>query len=122
MKEIKIPIISGLSIAATLALMPIQVLAKNGEVTVTTDGNPGNFYNSSGKNFSGGFESSTNAHGKNDNNIVTINGVNSGGQAMWDYTIYGGATVTALLRMLLFYISKLAQPKIIRLMFTTALR
>ena len=90
MKEIKIPIISGLSIAATLALLPIQVLAKDGQVTVTTDGHPGNFYHSSGKNFSGGFESSTNAHGKNDNNIVTITGVDSGGQAMWDYTIYGG--------------------------------
>ena len=91
MKEIKIPIISGLSIAATLALMPIQVLAKDGQVTVKdTNGHPGNFYNSSGKNFSGGFESSTNAHGKNDNNIVTIKGVNSGGQPMWDYTIYGG--------------------------------
>ena len=91
MKEIKIPIISGLSIAATLALMPIQVLAKDGQATVKdTNGHPGNFYNSSGKNFSGGFESSAGTYGQNDNNIVTINGVNSGGQPMWDYTIYGG--------------------------------
>ncbi|WP_297962322.1 hypothetical protein [uncultured Campylobacter sp.] len=41
MKDIKIPIISGLSLAACLAIAPSQALAGNGVITVTkSDGTP----------------------------------------------------------------------------------
>uniref|UniRef100_UPI002632B1D3 hypothetical protein n=1 Tax=uncultured Campylobacter sp. TaxID=218934 RepID=UPI002632B1D3 len=91
MKDIKIPIISGLSLAACLAIAPSQALAGNGIITVTkSDGTPSQLYKSSGENYSGGFESSTNAYGQNDNNIVTIEGVASGGVSTWNRTIYGG--------------------------------
>lgn len=91
MKDIKIPIISGLSLAACLAIAPSQALAGNGIITVTkSDGTPSQLYKSSGENYSGGFESKANAHGQNDNNIVTIRGVASGGVSTWNRTIYGG--------------------------------
>ncbi|WP_297895207.1 hypothetical protein [uncultured Campylobacter sp.] len=91
MKDIKIPIISGLSLAACLAIAPSQALAGNGVITVTkSDGTPSQLYKSSGENYSGGFESKANAHGQNDNNIVTIRGVTSGGESTWKRTIYGG--------------------------------
>ncbi|WP_297951112.1 hypothetical protein, partial [uncultured Campylobacter sp.] len=91
MKDSKIPIISGLSLAACLAIAPSQALAGNGIITVTkSDGTPSQLYKSSGENYSGGFESKANAHGQNDNNIVTIRGVASGGVSTWNRTIYGG--------------------------------
>ena len=43
MKDIRVPIISGLSIAATLALIPSQALAEKASATVTTNGAPGTF-------------------------------------------------------------------------------
>ena len=91
MKDSKIPIISGLSLAACLAIAPSQALAGNGVITVTkSDGTPSQLYKSSGENYSGGFESKANAHGQNDNNVVTIRGVTSGGEITWNRTIYGG--------------------------------
>ena len=100
MKEIKIPIISCLSIAATLALMPIQVLAVND--TVATDESGNNVYVkgfSSGdpataQNYSGGFIGNVNGGSTSpSNHIVTIKGVNPGTPNSKDSTkfiVYGG--------------------------------
>ena len=100
MKEIKIPIISGLSIAATLALLPIQVLAVND--TVATDESGNNVYVkgfSSGdptiaQNYSGGFIGNVNGGSTSpSNHIVTIKGVNPGTPNSKDSTkfiVYGG--------------------------------
>ena len=89
MKDIKIPIISGLSIAATLALIPSQLLAEKATATVTSNGSPSTFKNSSNTNWSGGFQSKAGTHGAPNNNIVTITG-NSSGTDMSGYIVYGG--------------------------------
>ncbi|WP_295097958.1 hypothetical protein, partial [uncultured Campylobacter sp.] len=89
MKDIKIPIISGLSIAATLALIPSQVLAEKATARVTSNGSPSTFKNSSNTNWSGGFQSKAGTHGAPNNNIVTITGDPSGTD-MSGYIVYGG--------------------------------
>jgi len=86
MKDIKIPIISCLSLAACLALVPSQVLAENATATVTGGGSNG-LHHSSGTYYSGGYEGVVSG-GSNDH-IVTITG-DSSGTDMSSYTIYGG--------------------------------
>ncbi|WP_298026668.1 hypothetical protein, partial [uncultured Campylobacter sp.] len=88
MKEIKIPIISGLSIAATLALMPVQALADNAKATVTGGGSDGVLHTPGGGYYSGGYEGAGNGGGSK-NHIVTITG-NASGTDMSGYSIYGG--------------------------------
>uniref|UniRef100_UPI002608AB7E beta strand repeat-containing protein n=1 Tax=uncultured Campylobacter sp. TaxID=218934 RepID=UPI002608AB7E len=88
MKDIKIPIISGLSIAATLALMPVQALADNAKATVTGGGSDGVLHTPGGTYFSGGYEGAGNGGGSK-NHIVTITG-NASGTDMSGYSIYGG--------------------------------
>ena len=123
MKDSKIPIISGLSLAACLAIAPSQALAGNGIITVTkSDGTPSQLYKSSGENYSGGFESKANAHGQNDNNIVTIRGVASGGVSTWNRTIYGGGNGDGTNLGQGFYMSKLLRQITIYLMSIMALR
>ena len=89
MKDIRVPIISGLSIAATLALIPSQALAEKASATVTTNGAPGTFKNATSINWSGGFQSKAGTHGAPNNNIVTITG-NPSGTDMSGYIVYGG--------------------------------
>ena len=89
MKDIRVPIISGLSIAATLALIPSQALAEKASATVTTNGAPGTFKNATSINWSGGFQSKAGTHGAPNNNIVTITGDPSGTD-MSGYIVYGG--------------------------------
>ena len=89
MKDIRVPIISGLSIAATLALIPSQALAEKASATVTTNGAPGTFQHATGTNWSGGFQSKAGTHGAPNNNIVTITG-NPNGTDMSGYIVYGG--------------------------------
>ncbi|WP_297960810.1 hypothetical protein, partial [uncultured Campylobacter sp.] len=88
MKDIRIPIISGLSIAATLALMPMQVLADNAKATVTGGGSDGNLHTPGGGYYSGGYEGAGNGGGSK-NHIVTITG-DASGIDMSGYSIYGG--------------------------------
>ncbi|WP_298097912.1 hypothetical protein, partial [uncultured Campylobacter sp.] len=88
MKDIKIPIISGLSIAATLALMPMQVLADNAKATVTGGGSDGNLHTPGGGYYSGGYEGAGNGGGSK-NHIVTITG-DASGIDMSGRSIYGG--------------------------------
>ena len=86
MKDIKIPIISSLSLAACLALIPSQVLAENATATVTGGGSNG-LHHSSGTYYSGGYEGLVS--GGSSDHIVTITGDPSGTD-MSSYTIYGG--------------------------------
>ncbi|WP_297903118.1 hypothetical protein, partial [uncultured Campylobacter sp.] len=88
MKDIKIPIISGLSIAATLALMPMQALADNAKATVTGGGSDGVLHTPGGGYYSGGYEGAGNGGGSK-NHIVTITG-DASGIDMSGYSIYGG--------------------------------
>lgn len=88
MKDIKIPIISGLSIAATLALMPMQALADNAKATVTGGGSDGVLHTPGGGYYSGGYEGAGNGGGSK-NHIVTITG-SASGTDMSGYSIYGG--------------------------------
>ena len=86
MKDIKIPIISSLSLAACLALVPSQALAENATATVTGGGSNG-LHHSSGTYYSGGYEGLVS--GGSSDHIVTITG-DSSGTDMSSYTIYGG--------------------------------
>ena len=86
MKDIKIPIISSLSLAACLALVPSQALAENATATVTGGGS-NDLYHSSGTYYSGGYEGVVS--GGSSDHIVTITG-DSSGTDMSSYTIYGG--------------------------------
>ena len=86
MKDIKIPIISSLSLVACLALIPSQVLAENATATVTGGGS-NRLHNSSGTYYSGGYEGVVS--GGSSDHIVTITG-DSSGTDMSSYTIYGG--------------------------------
>ncbi|WP_291937496.1 autotransporter outer membrane beta-barrel domain-containing protein [Campylobacter sp.] len=88
MKDIKIPIISGLSIAATLALMPMQALADNAIATVTGGGSDGVLHTPGDGYYSGGYEGTGNGGGSK-NHIVTITG-SASGTDMSGYSIYGG--------------------------------
>ena len=86
MKDINIPIISSLSLAACLALVPSQALAENATATVTGGGSNG-LHHSSGTYYSGGYEGVVS--GGSSDHIVTITG-DSSGTDMSSYTIYGG--------------------------------
>uniref|UniRef100_UPI002610D102 beta strand repeat-containing protein n=1 Tax=uncultured Campylobacter sp. TaxID=218934 RepID=UPI002610D102 len=87
MKDIKIPIISGLSIAATLALMPMQALADNAKATVTGGGSNKLHRSGTTTYYSGGYEGVVS--GASSDHIVTITG-DPNGVDMSSYTIYGG--------------------------------
>jgi|GEM_PF-885021 len=86
MKDIKIPIISSLSLAACLAIAPSQALAENATATVTGGGS-NSLHHSSGTYYSGGYEGVVS--GGSSDHIVTITG-DSSGTDMSSYTIYGG--------------------------------
>lgn len=86
MKDIKIPIISSLSLAACLAIIPSQALAENATATVTGGGST-SLHHSSGTYYSGGYEGVVS--GGSSDHIVTITG-DSSGTDMSSYTIYGG--------------------------------
>ena len=86
MKDIKIPIISSLSLAACLALVPSQALAENATATVTGGGST-SLHHSSGTYYSGGYEGVVS--GGSSDHIVTITGDPSGTN-MSSHTIYGG--------------------------------
>ena len=88
MKDIKIPIISGLSLAACLVLAPSQVLADKAKATVTGGGSDGRLHTPGGNFFSGGYEGVGNGGGSK-NHIVTITG-DASGIDMSGYSIYGG--------------------------------
>ena len=87
MKDIKIPIISGLSLAACLVLAPSQVLADNAKATVTGGGSNKLHRSGTTTYYSGGYEGVVS--GASSDHIVTITGDPSGVD-MSSYTIYGG--------------------------------
>ena len=87
MKDIKIPIISGLSLAACLVLAPSQVLADKAKATVTGGGSNKLHRSGTTTYYSGGYEGVVS--GASSDHIVTITG-DPNGDDMSSYTIYGG--------------------------------